>query len=402
MDASPFATHGRHAAQPAPAAESPYRQRKRRSWWRIIIISLVVLACLIACIRPMLPWAVRWYVNKTLDRNLLYEGRIGDVTLNLWRGAYSISDIRLIKRTGNVPTPLFDAKRLELAIQWDAILHGKIVGQVVMDQPELNFVDASDDSESQTGSGGPWLQTLTDLFPFQLNSVRIHNGSIHFRSYKRDKPVDVYLSNLEASVDDLTNVRDQVTPMLTTVQATAMAMDQARFEFKMKMNPFSYRPTFHLATRLIGLDVTKTNDLVHTYGQFEFKRGWFDLVLEMDASEGQMQGYVKPLFRNLVVFDLLDDLKNDDNPLQFFWQALLGVATEVLKNQQRDQFGTLIPFTGDLSQPNADFLSSIGNILRNAFVRAYLPRLQNGSNGFDGMEFGPASVTDPISVGDQP
>jgi hypothetical protein len=212
----------------------------------------------------------------------------------------------------------------------------------------------------------------------------------------------VYLDNLEASVDDLTNVQDRTTPMLTTVQATALAMDQAKFEFKMKMNPFSYRPTFHLATRLMGLDVTKTNDLVHTYGQFEFKRGWFDLVVEMDASEGQVQGYIKPLFRNLVVFDLIDDLKNDDNPLQFFWQALLGVATGVLKNQSRDQFGTVIPFTGDMSKPNADILTTIGNVLRNGFVRAYLPRLQNGTDSFDGMEFGPASITDPTSVGDQP
>jgi len=152
----------------------------------------------------------------------------------------------------------------------------------------------------------------------------------------------------------------------------------------------------------MGLDVTKTNDLVHTYGQFEFKRGWFDLVVEMDASEGQVQGYIKPLFRSLVVFDLIDDLKNDDNPLQFFWQALLGVATGVLKNQSRDQFGTLIPFTGDMSKPNADILTTIGNVLRNGFVRAYLPRLQSGADNFDGMEFGPASITDPTSIGDQP
>jgi hypothetical protein len=277
-----------------------------------------------------------------------------------------------------------------------------MVGQVVMDQPELNFVDASDDSESQTGAGGPWLQTLRDLCPFQLNSLQIHNGSIHFRSYKQAKPVDVYLSNLEGSIDDLTNVRDRTTPMLTTIDATAMAMDEAQFEFHMKLNPFSYRPTFHLAARLLGLDVTKTNDLARTYGQFDFKRGWFDMVIEIDATAGQFQGYVKPLFRNLVVFDLLDDLKTDDNPVQFFWQALLGVTTGVLKNQSRDQFGTSIPLKGDLDQPNTDILSGIGNVLRNAFVRAYLPRLQNGTDGFDGVEFQPASITDPTSIGDQP
>jgi Domain of Unknown Function (DUF748) len=402
---APSSPPAAYTSRPAAISESPSISepppRKRRSRWRIFFRIVLLLFAIGGCVRPAIPSLIRWYVNRTLDRNLLYEGRIGDVTLNLWRGAYSISDVRLIKRTGDVPTPLLHAKTVELSVQWNAILHGKIVGQVVMEQPELNFVDAAGDSDSQTGSGGGWLQTLSDLFPFKLNSVQIHDGSIHFRSYKTAKPVDVYLNNLEASVDDLTNIQDRTTPMLTTVKAKGLAMNQANFEFNMKLNPFAYRPTFHMATRLLGLDVTKTNDLALAYGQFDFKRGWFDLVVEVDASEGQLQGYAKPLFRNLQVFDVLADLKNDRDPLQFFWQAILGATTGVLKNQSRDQFGTLIPFTGDLSQPNTEILSTIGNVLRNAFVRAYLPRLQNGTSGFDDMQFQPPSVTDPISVGDQ-
>lgn len=396
MDKSPAES----AHQPAEPARKP--KHKRRLWRRIILFAFLAIVLAGVCARPMLPWAVRWYVNKTLSRSILYEGRIGDVTLNLWRGAYSIDDIRLIKTTGNVPQPLFDCKHLELEIQWDAILHGRIVGRVVMHDPQVNFVDASDDSEAQTGSGGPWLQMISDLFPFELNSVEIHDGSIHFRSYKRQTPVDVYLDNLEGSVDDLSNVRNETTPLLTTIHATALAMDQARFEFNMKLDPFSYNPHFELATRLIGLDVTTLNDLALTYGQFDFKHGWFDLVIEADAHAGQIQGYVKPLFRNLQVFDLIEDIKTDNNPLKFFWQALLGVATGVLKNQQRDQFGTSIPFTGDLSQPNPDILATVGNVLRNAFIRAYLPRLDNGTDTYDGMEFEAGSVTDPDSVGDQP
>jgi hypothetical protein len=374
--------------------------RKRRLTWRILAIILIVIIGVGCCVRPALPRVVRWYVNRILDRNALYTGRIGDVTLNLWRGAYSISDVRILKRAGDVPVPLIHISRLELAIQWPALYHGKMVGQVVMVQPEVNFVDSSNDSDAQTGGGGPWLQTLQDLFPFKLNSVQIHNGSIHFRSYREPKPVDVYLSELNASVDDLTNVENSTTPMLTTVRASGLAMDQAQFEFRMKLNPFSYRPSFQMAARLIGLDVTKTNDLAHTYGQFEFERGWFDLVIAADAQYGQVNGYVKPLFRNLKVFDLLYDLKHDDNPIQFFWQALLGVTSGVLKNQPRDQFGTLIPFTGDLSQPNTDILSAVGNVLRNAFVRAYLPRLQNGTDGFDDMQFDAGSITDPASIGE--
>ncbi|HWE97191.1 MAG TPA: hypothetical protein VG269_24745, partial [Tepidisphaeraceae bacterium] len=202
-------------------------------------------------------------------------------------------------------------------------------------------------------------------------------------------------------IDNLTNIRNEVTPLLTTVEAKALAMNQAKFEYKMKLDPFSYRPTFHLSVRLIGLDVTTINDLALAYGKFDFKKGWFDVVLEVDSKEGQLGGYVKPLFRNLVVFSLVKDVK-EDNPLQFFWQALVGAATQIFKNQPRDQFGTLIPFRGDETTSNPDILATIGNVLRNAFVRAYLPKLENGPADDTGLQFDPPQVSDPISAGDQP
>jgi hypothetical protein len=210
--------------------------------------------------------------------------------------------------------------------------------------------------------------------------------------------VDVYLSQLDGSIDNLTNIHDEMTPLITTITAKGLAMDHARFEYQMKMNPFSYRPTLHLAVRLLGLDVTKTNDLARTYGAFDFENGWFDLVIEMDVKEGAVEGYVKPLFRNLKVLSLKD--VREDNPLELFWEALVGAASKLLKNQPRDQVATLIPFRGDMSGPQTDILASIGNVLRNAFIRAYLPRLQTGEQGIEGLEFGPPSLAEPVHVGD--
>lgn len=179
--------------------------------------------------------------------------------------------------------------------------------------------------------------------------------------------------------------------MMATVDATALAMDQAQFEYHMKFDPFSYRPNFQLAVRLLGLDVTQINALARSYGAFDFERGYFDLVVELNARAGGLQGYVKPLFRDIKVFSLKNDIKKD-NPLQLFWEALVGLATDVLKNQQRDQFGTQIPITGTLDRPNEDILVTIGNVLRNAFIRAYLPRLEGTTPDIDWMQFGAPSV----------
>src|SRR6185503_4132765 len=101
----------------------------------------------------------------------------------------------------------------------------------------------------------------------------------------------------------------------------------------------------------------------------------------------RLAGYAKPLFRDLQVFSLTEDIKNP-NPFRFFWQALVGAASTLLKNPPRDQFGTLIPFRGDLSSvTSVDMLATIGNVLRNAFIRAYLPRLEGGETARDGLQF---------------
>lgn len=361
-----------------------------------MVLLVIVLVGGIA--RAFLPWIVRDYVNRTLDRNLLYEGRIGDVQIHLLRGAYSIHDVHISQRTGNVPVPLFASKQVDFSIQWDALLHGRVVGQVLMQEPELNFVAGSDENESQTGSGGPWLEMIRDLFPFKINSTVIQDGSVHFRAYQAQKPVDVYLSHVNGSIDNLGNIREESNPLVATVQATALVMDQAKLQLKMTLDPSSYRPTFHLAVRLLGLDVTKLNDLALTFGKFDFKRGWFDLVLEADSKEGQLTGYVKPLFRNLKVFSLAQDIQQD-NVLQFFWQALVGGVTSAFKNVPRDQFGTLIPFTGDASNSTTtDILATIGNLLRNAFVRAYLPRLESGQATVEEIQFEAPTLIESLST----
>jgi hypothetical protein len=379
---------------------------------------LAVLVLVGVGTRVALPFWLRQYVNRTIDKNPLYDGMIGDVDVHLLRGGYTIRDIRLNKTTGNVPVPFFAARQVDLTLEWEALLAGKVVGKVVMIDPQLNFVDSADPASDQAGgngnvytgrplgvaggaggagngsASGPWLEMIRDLFPFRINAVAIHNGELHFRAFESKPPVDVYLSNVEGGIENLTNIHDEVTPLITTAHATALAMNQAPAEFDMKFDPFSYRPTFQLAVKLVGLDVTQTNALAKAYGSFDFERGFFDLVVEVSAKEGLLQGYVKPLFRHLTVLSLEKDIR-EDNVLEFFWEALVGVGAEVLKNQGRDQVGTRIPLTGDLNRPGTDVLAVVGNVLRNAFIRAYLPRFEGAAPDVDWLQFGKAVPESP-------
>ncbi|HEY7086766.1 MAG TPA: DUF748 domain-containing protein [Tepidisphaeraceae bacterium] len=390
-------------AEPREADNTPDKpdtaedKRPPRRWGRRALVTLLVLVILLIAARVAMPTLVRWYVVRVIDRSPLYEGKIADIDVHLWRGAYTIRELRLSKTTGSVPVPLFSAERVDLALEWNALLSGKLVGRMILDRPELNFVDSQKSSEAQTGAGGPWLEIIRDLFPFKINSARFHDGAMHFRAFDTRPPVDIYLSQLDGSIENLTNIHDETAPLIATVSTRGMAMDQAKFEYEMKLDPFSYRPTFQLAVRLLGLDVTKLNALARAYGSFDFQGGWFDLVIEAQAQEGSIEGYVKPLFRNLKVFDPGKDLPPKKDIVETFWEALVGVTTGVFRNAPRDQFGTLIHFRGDLRDPHTNLLEIVGNVLRNAFIRAYLPRLRGAAPDISALQFDPGQISDPLS-----
>jgi hypothetical protein len=335
-----------------------------------------VLALAFLGARLALPSYLQGRVNRILDESSEYGGRVGTVEVHLWRGAYSILDVAVVKRTHSVPVPFFEARRADLSLDWGALLHGVARGRIVMEHPRLNFVHGSSKEETQTGVDQPWLQVINDLFPFRIDKAEVHDGEIHFRAFHTKPQVDIYLSEVEATMANLTNVEDRLDPLMASARARGVAMDTGRFEFDMTLDPSSARPTFNLATRLLDVDATRLNALTRAYGGFDFEAGRFDFVLEVSTKDGFVEGYAKPLFRNLQVLSLRDIQTKD--PLSVFWEALVGLAGEVFKNQRRDQFGTRITIQGDLDNPSTNILEVVGNVLHNAFVRAFLPRIEGG------------------------
>ena len=132
-------------------------------------ITLAVLALLIG-LRVALPHIVKKYVNKKLDEMPEYDGRIGDVDMHLWMGAYSIQDIEIIKTDGKVPVPFFDAKRVTFSLEWKALFDGALVGEIDFYDPVMNFVQGLTRKSSQVGVDKPWLDVIKKLFPLDIKS----------------------------------------------------------------------------------------------------------------------------------------------------------------------------------------------------------------------------------------
>src|SRR5438034_126247 len=120
---------------------------------QIVILSLIAL---VIAIRAALPYAVKYYVNRQLTRIPEYRGSVRDIDVHLWRGAYTIRNIRVVKTSGKVPVPFFSTPILDLSVEWKELFHGTVAGQVRVEKGQVNFVAGPTKEESQTGAKKGW------------------------------------------------------------------------------------------------------------------------------------------------------------------------------------------------------------------------------------------------------
>lgn len=344
----------------------------RRRWpW----ITLSVIAVVLVGIRLALPSWVTDYLNSKLNRMGDYHGHIDAVDLQLWRGAYSITGLRITKSAGKVPVSLLEAPRTDLSISWRALLDGGVVASVEFQGPKVNFVD-SEGKATQSGTGVDWRQQVEKLIPIRLDEVRVHNGVVHFRNFSTDPKVDLEATGVEARVLNLTNVRD-AGARAADFKLTAHVLGQAPLESQAKFDPFGSLKDFDFKLQLKQVELKRLNKFLQAYLKLDVESGKGEFVMELEGRNGQLDGYAKPLFHDVQVFSWKHDVeKQGDNPLRAVWEAVAGGIENLFKNQSTDQFATRVEIHGRIGDAKTSTWQAIIAILHNAFVKAYRPQLE--------------------------
>ncbi|MBV4490393.1 DUF748 domain-containing protein [Pseudomonas oryzicola] len=356
--------------------------RARYRWPLIGLASLIVL---LLVLHLALPYLVRDYLNDKLADMGDYRGQIADVDLAWWRGAYQINGLKIVKTTGKVPVPFLDAPLIDLSVSWHALWYDRaVVAEVVFDRPELNFVDGGNKQNSQTGQGTDWRQQLEKLLPITLNEVRIDDGVLTFRNFNSKPPVNLKATQLNASIRNLTNIRDEQGRRDASFDGTALIVGDAKVESRATFDPFSNFDDFEFRLRATGIELRKLNDFASAYGKFDFNAGHGDVVIEAEATDGRLNGYIKPLLRDVDVFDWQQDVQEKDKGFfRSVWEALVGATETVLKNQPKNQFATRVELHGSVRKQDISAFEAFLQILRNGFIEAFNARYERDAPDSD-------------------
>ncbi len=359
---------------------------KKSPRWAIALGLVVVL--LIAA-RAALPWAIKSYVNSTLDSIPGYAGHVEDVDVALLRGAYRLQGLQFVKREGEVKEPLFSAETIDFSLDWRALLDRRLVSRIRLEEPKLQFIQRKTAEESQTSVDKSWQSKVKELIPLEINRFTIEDGLVRYKDETGDPKMNIYLSKLNVVATNLSNTKGSEARLPSSLDADAILLNSGKMSAKGKLNILSEPMQADLNASIRGLQLKELNNFAKAYGNFDFERGTFDLTAEIAASKSKYSGYVKTIAKNVDVVDIKKEIKEGESGARLVWEGLVGGLMELFQNQKREQFAARIPISGSREKVDVHSWAAIGSILKNGFVQAMSPAFEESVEFKDAR--GPAS-----------
>jgi hypothetical protein len=186
---------------------------------------------------------VQRYANHRLAALHGYDGHVGDIDLHLWRGAYSIDDLVIVKTGAKRPVPFVRAPRVNLSVEWRSLMHGSIVAEARFLNPEINLVQGKSDADSQLGKGENWKARLEEMFPFRFNTIEVVNGKARFVAPGIQTRDAITARGIRGQITNLTNVVNSGKETFADFRINAEVLDGA-LPVAGSVDPFARQPTF--------------------------------------------------------------------------------------------------------------------------------------------------------------
>lgn len=212
----------------------------------------------------------------------------------------------------------------------------------------------------------------------RVDQLDIVNSTFTFENRAKDPAYRVFLTEADMT---LTNLSNQGAEGTAIAKVKGRFMGTGRTAANVAFRPEKRGPDFDLNLRIENAEMPAMNDLLRAYGDFDVVGGKFSLYSELSIRNGFANGYLKPLFKDVEVYDSDQDR---DKPLsRKMYEALIGGLAKLLKNRQRGEVATKAVISGPTDSPEVSTWEVALRLIQNAFFKAILP-------GFESADHRPA------------
>jgi Domain of Unknown Function (DUF748) len=205
---------------------------------------------------------------------------------------------------------------------------------------------------------------LHKITPLEVDHIDILDGQVAFVDTSRKERPEIWLHDLQLSVENLTN-RVRLTegrPVLLTASGTLAR--SGTVSILITADPFEKGLTFSGRAAVVGLETSELYRFIEPATKLQVPQGTVDIFVEFDCRNGALTGGVKPVLKNVKI------RPNDKNPFSVLKAWVTDLAVRVFSDRVRDRnaVATVIPIKGTLTGPDVELWPAIFGVLRNAFV----------------------------------
>ncbi len=249
---------------------------------------------------------------------------------------------------------------------------------ITVEKVQIEYVHQPQTAKDEAVIGEKVAQTAKKLHNnpevlVRVDQVNLKKSELAYVNKATDPNYRLYISDLDLKAENLSN---------QNTHGTATAAAQGKF---MGTGPslidVAWRPNvksssdFNLNLRVENTEMKRMNDLIRAYANFDVKEGWFFLYSEVSIRNGEINGYIKPFFKDVKIYDPQQEANKPF--LTKVREGVIAALAWVLTNKPRGEIATTITLTGKLDSPQYSNWEAFLGMLRNAFIQALRQGFEN-------------------------
>jgi hypothetical protein len=238
---------------------------------------------------------------------------------------------------------------------------------------QLDYIHSARSAVAEQRAAKQAVQTAQEVsnhpaLLLRADEVRLTDSTVGFVNQAADPAYRVFLADAALH---LTNFSNQLADGTTVATLTGKLMGSGATRVAATFRPETTGPDFDLAVRIEGTDMRAMNALWRAYGNFDVVAGRFSFYAELTVQNRAIRGYVKPLFKEMDVYDRRQD--EDKGLFRQLYEGLVGGIAGLLENDPREEVATRTDISGRVENPQADTWEVLVRLIQNAFFKAILP-----------------------------
>ncbi|HEV8202492.1 MAG TPA: DUF748 domain-containing protein [Candidatus Polarisedimenticolia bacterium] len=217
---------------------------------------------------------------------------------------------------------------------------------------------------------------------FRAKQVLLKNGTLGVINEAENPPYRLYFTDTNFEIRNVSS-RAEDGPCVATLKGKFMGSGDV--DGKATFYPEGKQANFAMKLAVKETELKSLNDLLRAHGNFDVTAGKFSVYSEVRVRDGMINGYVKPLFHDINVYDKEQD--KGKNVFRKMYEGIVGGVAKMLENRKNKEVATVTSLNGPVDDPKSSAMQIIANLVKNAFIKSILPGFQAGVRGLDPYKY---------------